>query len=230
MIPADWDQSGFCLLRLLADASTVSNLIQALDTNRGEGESGSGRAGRRHVLRAIPEVGVWLDSPAVRSVTTAVLGPGARPVRGLLFDKNSAHNWRIGWHQDGTITVAERVDLPGFAGWTCRDGVWHVRPPAQILEGVLTLRLHLDPCGSDNGPLKVLPGTHRNGRLNPAEIDAWVQRRTAVVCPAAAGDVLAMRPLLLHASDPARRPERRRVLHVEFASIELPPPLRWCPD
>ena len=230
MIGEDWDQAGFGMLRNLAEPSTVSHLIQALAAHPDAEDSGKSRAGRRHVLRSIPEVGQWLDSPAVRWVTTAILGPGARPVRGLLFDKNSTHNWRIGWHQDGTITVAERVDLPGFTGWTCRDGVWQVRPPAQVLEGVLTLRLHLDACDSDNGPLKVLPGTHRNGQLTPTEIQSWVQRQTPVECPAAAGDVLAMRPLLLHASDPARRPQRRRVLHVEFASAELPTPLRWQPD
>jgi hypothetical protein len=38
---------------------------------------------------------------------------------------------------------------------------------------------------------------------------------------------VAFRPLLLHASAPARAPGHRRVLHIEFASCELAPPLEW---
>ena len=37
------------------------------------------------------------------------------------------------------------------------------------------MRLHLDDSLADNGPLRVLPGTHRLGRLSDVEI-AGLQR------------------------------------------------------
>lgn len=37
--------------------------------------------------------------PALRDL----LGPEARPVRALLFDKSDSANWSLGWHQDRTI-------------------------------------------------------------------------------------------------------------------------------
>jgi hypothetical protein len=33
-----------------------------------------------------------------------------------------------------------------------------VHPPAEILDKMLTLRVHLDDCGEENGPLRVIPG------------------------------------------------------------------------
>ncbi len=92
---------------------------------------------------------------------------------------------------------------------------------------MLTLRMHLDPCGVDNGPVRVMPGSHREGRLSPAEIDRWRADGTGVECTAARGDVLAMRPLLLHASSPSKSPSHRRVVHIEYAAGKLDGGLDW---
>ena len=43
----------------------------------------------------------------------------------------------------------------------------------------------------------------------------------------ARGGILAFRPLLLHASSPARQPRHRRVVHLEFAAVELAGGLEW---
>jgi ectoine hydroxylase-related dioxygenase (phytanoyl-CoA dioxygenase family) len=96
-----------------------------------------------------------------------------------------------------------------------------------MLEQMLTLRLHLDACGPSNGPLRVLAGSHRAGRLAGAEIDRWRAERSADDCQARRGEVLAMRPLLLHASSPATSPAHRRVLHIEYAAVDLPGGLEW---
>jgi ectoine hydroxylase-related dioxygenase (phytanoyl-CoA dioxygenase family) len=92
---------------------------------------------------------------------------------------------------------------------------------------MLTVRLHLDPCGPDNGPLRVLPGTHRCGRLNAGAIQALREEVPEVVCAVGAGDAVLMRPLLLHASSAAQAPSRRRVLHIEWANRSLPGGLEW---
>jgi ectoine hydroxylase-related dioxygenase (phytanoyl-CoA dioxygenase family) len=108
-----------------------------------------------------------------------------------------------------------------------KAGIDHVQPPVAVLEEMLALRFHLDPASAETGALMVLPGSHCLGRLDPAEAGQRTQTQEAHLCEAAAGDVLVMRPLLLHASRKAARPRRRRVIHVEFAADLLAPPLEW---
>ena len=102
-----------------------------------------------------------------------------------------------------------------------------MQPPESLLERMLAVRLHLDDCGADNGPLRVLPGSHRVGRLSAAGIDHWRSSQQELPCLVERGGILAFRPLLLHASSPATAAAHRRVVHIEFAIDELPEPLRW---
>jgi ectoine hydroxylase-related dioxygenase (phytanoyl-CoA dioxygenase family) len=83
---------------------------------------------------------------------------------------------------------------------------------------VIALRIHLDDSTEANGPLRVLPGSHRDGVLSEASLDARVAASEAVVCLARRGDALLMRPLLVHASSKATSTTTRRVLHVEYAT------------
>jgi hypothetical protein len=192
-------------------------------------KASSERGGVRNLL-GLPSVRELVRSPSVRDLAAGVLGDGCVAVRATLFDKTPAANWKVPWHQDLTIAVAERHALAGHGPWTRKGGVPHVQPPAAVLEQMLAVRVHLDACGPDNGPLRVLPGSHRAGRLSAAEIDAWRESQPSVVCAVRRDGIVAMRPLLLHASSAAAIAASRRVLHVEFASATaLPPPLRW-PD
>jgi ectoine hydroxylase-related dioxygenase (phytanoyl-CoA dioxygenase family) len=72
-----------------------------------------------------------------------------------------------------------------------------------------------------------LPGSHRAGRLDAAAIERWKTQVSEIQCVAKKGDVILMRPLLLHASSAARVASRRRVLHLEFAADDLPGNLEW---
>jgi ectoine hydroxylase-related dioxygenase (phytanoyl-CoA dioxygenase family) len=81
----------------------------------------------------------------------------------------------------------------------------------------VALRLHFDDSGSDNGPLRVIPGTHRLGVLSDAALDQVVQRTSPVDCLVTAGGIVAMRPLILHASSKAETARPRRILHLEYA-------------
>ncbi len=94
-----------------------------------------------------------------------VAGADCRLVRGLFFDKTPGANWPVAWHQDLTLAVAERREIAGWSNWSVKAGVPHVQPPVDILERMVTLRLQLDDCGADNGPLRVLPGSHCLGRI-----------------------------------------------------------------
>lgn len=188
---------------------------------------GSGRGGARNLLEQVPAVAMLAASSAVRAVAESVLGPDCFAVRALFFDKTPGANWKVIWHQDLTIAVRARADVDGYGPWTEKEGVPHVQPPAVILERMLAVRIHLDDCGAANGPVRVLSGSHRSGRLSAEAIDRWRATGEPVVCVVEQGGILAFRPLLLHASSPAEQPAHRRVVHIEFAAVELPAPIEW---
>lgn len=164
---------------------------------------------------------------AVRAVAESVLGPGCFAVRGLFFDKRLGANWKVPWHQDLTIAVRGQREAEGFGPWSVKAGVDHVQVPPAVLGQMLAVRVHLDDCGPDNGPLRLIPGSHTAGVLRLSAIDDWVATREAEVGVAEAGSILAFRPLLLHASSAAVAPSHRRVVHFDFAACELPGDLEW---
>ncbi|WP_164104203.1 phytanoyl-CoA dioxygenase family protein [Candidatus Laterigemmans baculatus] len=181
----------------------------------------------RNLLEAVPEVQTLARSEPVRAIVEPVLGPAAFVVRGILFDKTPEANWKVTWHQDLTIAVREPMNVPAFGPWSEKAGIPHVQPPTEVLARMLTVRIHLDECGPENGPLRVIPGSHRSGRLNADEIARWRETVSSVACTSSRGGVVVMRPLILHASSAATVPKHRRVIHLEFAAEELPHGLQW---
>lgn len=221
---------GFHLSPPILEASVIGSLIDSLAELERQRDAAGKRMksrGARNLLHDCPAVAALAYGTALKNLLLPVLGPTAFPVRSLFFDKLAGANWQVGWHQDLSIAVAERVEVPGFTGWSVKQGVTHVQPPASILENMLTLRVHLDDCDEDNGPLRVLRGSHQLGRLNDEQIERWQQTGEAVTCLVPRGGVLLMRPLLLHSSSPAKNPRHRRVIHLEYAANPLPAGLRW---
>ena len=182
--------------------------------------------GVRNLLDICPAVRELACDPRVRGFVEPVLGERAFAVRAVFFDKVPGANWSLFWHQDNVIAVDRRLDLPGFSGWSCKAGVWQVQPPAEVLARMVAVRVHLDDCGPNNGPLRVLPGSHRHGWLDD-RLDVWKARVPEVACLTDAGGVVVMCPLTLHASAPAEKPAHRRVIHIEYAADELPNVLDW---
>ena len=224
------NRDGFALTAAVlsdAEVSALTAAIAKLTAATADPRGRDGAYGLRNLLRDCAAVRDLAHSEKLSALIAEHLGRGAFPVRALFFDKTPAANWRVPWHQDVTIAVAERTEVSDFGPWSVKDGGVHVQPPRQILESMIALRLHLDDCGADNGPLRVVPGSHRDGKLNAAEIVLARECREPVTCEARRGDVLLLRPLLLHSSSPARRPGHRRVLHLEYAATELPGSLRW---
>ena len=211
---------GFAILPTFLEPNSIEKLDRALPASVGED------GGLRNLLDQ-PQIAELADSPSVRALVEPLLGTDAFPVRGILFDKTPVANWKVSWHQDLTIAAAQRVDAPGYGPWSEKAGVVHVQPPVEVLESMLAVRFHLDPSGANNGPLRVLPGSHCIGKLRDAEIPSWRSRIAEQVCLVPRGGALLMRPLLLHASSPAREPTRRRVIHIEYAGCHLAPALEW---
>lgn len=164
---------------------------------------------------------------SVGAVASAVLGGACRPVRAVLFDKSQKTNWGLGWHQDRTIAVAARVDVPGFGPWTVKAGVVHVAPPFEVLERMVTLRVHLDAVPESNAPLLVALGSHRLGRIAEGDVARVVSECARLTCTAEAGDIWLYATPILHASDAAALPSRRRVLQIDYADFDLPSGLEW---
>jgi len=205
---------------------TVDDLVVSIEHALKNRWGHSGHA-LRHLLQAVPAVQQVADSATVRALVEPLIGPDAFVARSLFFDKTPDVNWKVAWHQDLTITVRDKIEIPGFSGWSVKDGVVHVQPPPDVLNQMLTVRLHLDDCGSANGPLQVIPGSHKSGRLKPREISEWRERVPATICVVPRGGALLMRPFLLHASSSATEPGHRRVIHLEFGAKSLPGNLRW---
>lgn len=183
-------------------------------------------AGRRDLLEE-SRVRDLAGSPELLGALDPYFAEPPFPVRAIYFNKSLDANWPVLWHQDLTIAVRERAEVSGYGPWSTKDGVCHVQPPVEVLEGMLTLRLHLDVANEANGALRILPGTHRMGRLGTADISRLRGEKTEVTFRSAVGDVLLMRPLLLHASSRSTVASPRRVLHIEYACGKLPGGLQW---
>ena len=163
----------------------------------------------------------------IGQVAGSILGERARPVRAILFNKSVVTNWALGWHQDRTICVRERHDVPHYGPWTVKRGMHHVEPPEDLLSRMITIRAHLDSVTESNAPLVVSPSSHLLGRIPVSEVSAAVKACGTQTCLAEAGDLWLYATLILHASDAARRPTSRRVLQVDYSADELPGGLQW---
>lgn len=218
-------EGGFRIVPGLIEAKACDELIEVIHDYQ---SSKTGRSPNlRNVLHELPQVASLARSKRLLKEVGSAGCAEAFPVRAILFDKTPAANWSLGWHQDLAIAVRERLDAAGFDGWSIKDGVPHVHPPAEVLEQMMAARIHLDECMAENGALMVLPGSHLAGKLAEKEIARWKESTEPVVCAARRGDVLLMRPLLLHASRPALNPSRRRVLHIEYSTCALRGGLQW---
>jgi hypothetical protein len=207
---------GFEVLPGVLDAAQCAKLIEQLPPISG--------AGSRSLL-AQP----WCAELAAQLLAfpalAHILPAGHIAVQCTLFEKSASINWLVPVHQDLNIPVRERTDSKDMRGWSLKEDGWYVQPPLAILEQMVAVRLHLDDCGVDDGPLYVVPGSHSQGVISPQ--NAAALRVGERACLAQAGDVLAMKPLLLHRSSKSSGASRRRVLHFLFGPASMPQGIEW---
>ena len=207
------EQQGFAVIQGVLRRSEVRTLrLDLSDLYRRPS-----RAGIRHILSHSAINSVANDA-RVLGIAQSILGENAFPFRATLFNKSPDSNWLIAWHQDTALPLIEKHETPGWGPWSVKEGIVYAHAPAGALEQVLALRLHLDDCTADNGPLRVLAVTDRLGVLSDKDVERQVGKRKSIECPIARGGVLVMRPLLIHASSKSLSALPRRVLHIEYAA------------
>lgn len=212
---------GFLLLPGLLEPVRRQALVEQLTTLP------AGAAGERELLSQpwCQALAQWLlEQPALRRYLPAE----AVAVQCTLFEKSADRNWLVSPHQDLAIPVAERVEHPALPVWSIKGGRHFVLAPAEVLDQLLAVRLHLEDATEADGGLRFVPGSHGDGVLDDADARRWRDQAGEVAAEARAGDALLMRPLVLHASSKATHAVgRRRVLHFLFGPAALPYGLRW---
>lgn len=214
-----WDKAigdaGFAILPALFSHEYLDQLLHDID------ESGTrrSRAGIRHALSLSPVTAVARE-PQMIELAREVLGSEAFPFRATLFDKSPTANWLVVWHQDTALPLRERIDQPGWGPWSIKEGIDYAHAPATALSQVLALRVSCDDSTVENGPLRVLPATHTLGVLTDDSIHELAAQIAPVDCVVPKGGVVAMRPLVVHASSKSQIEMPRRVLHIEYAASE----------
>lgn len=214
-----WDQTieenGFAILPELFSREYLDRLLLKIN----ESAKRRSRAGVRHALGLLP-VAELSQQPQMIELARSILGPDAFPFRATLFDKSTTANWLVVWHQDTALPLRSRMELPGWGPWSVKDGIHYAHAPTDPLSKVLALRVHFDDSTTENGPLRVLAGTHRLGVMSDDSVHEVATRITPVDCVVPKGGVVAMRPLLIHSSSKSQTLMPRRVLHIEYAASD----------
>ncbi len=180
----------------------------------------------RNVLGVIPGLGNVILNQNLKRILAAI-HPELFLTKALYFDKPPASNWYVTWHQDTTISVKEKIQTEGFFGWTRKEGIVGVCPPEEFLKNTVTVRIHLDDTDEKNGALQIIPGS-QNKWLSPEEIALITQNTLPFTCEVGCGGIHLMKPLLLHSSAKTVNQKHRRVIHLEFNSMDLPNGLEWA--
>ena len=204
--------AGFSIEEDILSRRECGSLVKALSENR----AGRGRAGARHLMTH-PAVAEVANDPRLLGIARRTLGEEALPYRATLFEKSGRANWLVVWHQDTALPLTSRFESSGWGPWSKKAGTLYAHAPSWALSRVLALRIHLDASTAENGPLRVIPGSHAAGVLSDEEVFGIARRQEHVDCLVSVGGVLAMRPLLIHSSSKARAGAPRRVLHIEYA-------------
>jgi len=215
-----FDQTGFSVVPSVLEQAECDHLLSLV------AEAGCTAAGTRNILR-LPWCKELALALKVRGSLANLLSPNSVAVQCTLFEKSPEKNWLVTLHQDLSIPVLEKISPPDCSGWSEKEGVIYTQPPIAVLEQLVAVRVHLDKCGPENGPLRVVPESHRLGRLADSDIAKERNRLVEIECHVPKAGALVMRPLLLHASSKARSPTFRRVLHFLFGPPMLPFGLRW---
>lgn len=153
----------------------------------------------------------------LQTLAETALGERATPYRATLFEKSKESNWLVVWHQDTALPLEKRFISSEWGPWSKKHGIIYAHAPTWALNKIVTLRIQLDSSAQNDGPLRVIPGSHQKGVLTDSDIHFITQHEPSVECLVPQGGVLVMKPLIIHASSKSHGSTPRRVLHIEYA-------------
>jgi hypothetical protein len=210
------DDAGYSIEEGVLSGAECDRLLAGLEENVTRS-----RAGARHLM-SLSAVAKLARDERLLSHARSALGGQAVPFRATLFEKSARSNWLVPWHQDTALPLVSHVDSPEWGPWSTKEGVLYAHAPTWALQRIVALRVHLDACQAESGPLRVVPGSHGYGVLTDEQVLRIAHAQRAFECLVGRGGVLVMRPLVIHASSKAISTRPRRVLHIEYAaSLEL---------
>lgn len=218
-----FDDLGFEVMQNLLEPDCVQALLKELSQLKLEPL----RGGIRRIEQRVPQVAALAKSSEMMSIARKHLPKQPELVRAIYFDKSPENNWLVTWHQDRTVAVSKQFEADGWGPWSIKSEAWHVQPPLEVLQEMVTIRIHLDDATISNGCLKIMPGTHTLGILGTAEGQNKVHQDQVGYCEVPAGGAVIMRPHILHSSEKSVAPIPRRVLHFEYSSYQLPEGIGW---
>jgi ectoine hydroxylase-related dioxygenase (phytanoyl-CoA dioxygenase family) len=207
------------------EVAAILELIQRVSASSSNFRRTTDLFAIRNLLAELPALSDLIHNHTFTKLLQSVLPAPHYLVKAIYFDKPPQSNWLVAWHQDLMIAVDRRVETPEFGPWSVRAEGITVQPSRAYLENICTFRIHLDACDAGNGALRIVPTSHQHGAIPAANLPSFVS--SAILCPVSAGGVMLMKPLTLHASRRSTDARSRRVIHLEFSSLQLPNGLQW---
>ncbi len=214
-------KQGYQIIEEVYSKEEVAAILQSLDNQPIENKFGV-----REFLSERPETASKVFTKKLLQIIENIAPACNKSIKSIYFDKPPNANWIVNWHQDLTINVTEKKDIPDYKNWRVMPERTIVQPNRTLLESLFTIRIHLDDCTKENGALRVIENSHNQGVI---EIKEWMINKKGVerICEVKQGGILIMKPLLLHASKRTENEKNRRVIHIEFTDKELPDGLAW---
>ncbi|EDP70051.1 hypothetical protein FBALC1_10977 [Flavobacteriales bacterium ALC-1] len=208
-----------------SEINTIINCIETSDIGNNKSKFSDDLFAIRQLLKVVPELKKTLFNNGLIQLLSNFFESNYFLTKAIYFDKPPNSNWFVAYHQDISISVNTKADIDKYSNWTLKKKAYGVHPPIDILKNTITIRIHLDDTTKGNGALKVIPYSHKNGIIRK-DSKHW-KLENEVICEIKKGGVMIMKPLLLHASGKTNNNQRRRVIHLEFNSINLPKPIEW---
>lgn len=222
-------EQGFTIVENIYTKDEVTQILKVIDNidnSKATFRKSADLFAIRQFLKEVPATHSLIFNGNLTQLISQLFGQDFFVVKSIYFDKPETSNWYVPYHQDLTISVDKKVEIENFGPWTVKQNQFAVQPPIEILENIVTIRIHLDDTTENNGALRVIPKSHNQQIYRPEHID-WT-KETETTCCVKQGGVMIMKPLILHSSSRTTNHQKRRVIHIEFSNIALPTVLQWA--
>ena len=173
---------------------------------------------------SVPEVSRVAMDERLLAICRRASGIEMLPYKATLFNKTGKANWLVAWHQDTALPIECVPKSKDWGPLSRKSGITFAHTPTSALKRIIALRVHLDASTAENGPLRVIPNSHSERIVRDYDLRKIIEDTPAVSVLVGRGGVIAMSPLLVHASSKCSSSAPRRVLHIEYAETLEPEP------